>query len=434
MKFATKVKQNLCELIRHISDNKKDYVRNPQTDFVRNRKLSLEKITRILLSMSGQSTQDELLNFYDHTEYTPTVSALSQQRDKIGPAYFPEILKRFNSQYPGKFKYKDYRLLACDGSDINIFRNPNDPTSYYKNSLSDKGFNELHIDALYDLCNRTYQMLHITGRHEQNEQRALINFMKTYTAQDKCIFIADRNYESWNILANAQNSNLKYVIRAKDINSNGILHTFHIDQTVGETDIELSVNLTRLKRCIDKKQPERFRMMATNVTFDFISPGEEGIFPICFRLVRIRIGGDKYESLLTNLCVSEFSMQEIKEMYAMRWGIETSFRELKHTLSLNKLHSKKVDHIHQEIFAKVIMYNFCSLITMHVAQKRKKRKHIHQINFSRAIKECRHFLMCASDDSPDVETIIMQYMLPVRSGRSMTRKIKIREKASFLYR
>ena len=56
MKFATKVKQNLCNLIRHISDNRKDYVRNPHTDFVRNRKLSLEKITLFLLSMSGQST------------------------------------------------------------------------------------------------------------------------------------------------------------------------------------------------------------------------------------------------------------------------------------------------------------------------------------------------------------------------------------------
>lgn len=434
MKFAKKVKQNLYNLIRHISDNRKDFVRNPQTDFVRNRKLSLEKTTHFLLSMSGQSTQDELLDFYNHAEYTPTVSALTQQRDKISPAYFPEILKRFNCQYPGKTKYRDYSLLACDGSDINIFRNPNDPASYYKNSLNDKGFNELHIDALYDLCNRSYQMLHIVGRHEQNEQRALVDFMKAYTAEDKCIFIADRNYESWNILANAQHLNLKYVIRAKDITSNGILHTFHINPAVGENDMNLSINLTRLKRCIDKKQPERFRTMATNVTFDFISPGEEGIFPIGFRLVRIRVGEDKYESLLTNLCASEFPMLEIKKLYAMRWGIETSFRELKHALSLNKLHSKKVAHIHQEIFAKAVMYNFCSVITMHVAEKKKKKKHIHQINFSRAIKECRHFLRCRADNPPDVEAVIMQYMLPVRPGRSNPRKVKIREKASFLYR
>ena len=434
MKFASKVKKNLLNLIRHITNEKDKYVRNPQKDFSRNRKLSLEKTTRLLLSLSGQSTQDDLLDFYGHTEETPTVSALTQQRDKILPTYFPEILKRFNNQYPGKARYKGYRLLACDGSDINIFRNPDDPTSYYRNSVNDKGFNELHIDALYDICNRTYRALNITGRHTQNEQRAMVDFMKGYCSNDNSIFIADRNYECWNIFAHAEKLGLKYVIRAKDITSNGILHTFHIKQNVGETDMELSINLTRLKRCIDKKHPEKFRLMGTNVTFDFIPPGEEGIFSIKFRLVRILIGKGKYEAILTNLSSSEFSMQEIRELYSMRWGIETSFRELKHALSLNKLHSKKVDHIHQEIYAKAIMYNFCSIITMHVAEKKKKKKHTYQINFSRAIKECRHFLMCKWNDPPDVESVIKKYMLPIRPGRSNPRKVKIREKASFLYR
>lgn len=434
MKFATKVKKNLLNLIRHIADEKNKYVQNPQKDFSRNRKLSLEKITRLLLSLSGQSTQDELLAFYDHAEETPTVSALTQQRGKILPTYFPEILKRFNNQYPGRTRYKGYRLLACDGSDINIFRNPDDPTSYYRNSSNDKGFNVLHIDALYDICNKTYHALNITGRHTQNEQRAMVDFMKGCRSNDNCIFIADRNYECWNIFAHAEKLGLNYVIRAKDITSNGILHTFHIDQNIGETDMVLSINLTRLRRCIDKKHPEKFRMMATNVIFDFISPGEEGIFPIKFRLVRILIGEKKYESILTNLSSSEFSVQEIKELYSMRWGIETSFRELKHALSLNKLHSKKVDHIHQEIYAKAIMYNFCSIITMHAAEKKRKKKHTYQINFSRAIKECRHFLMCKLNDPPDVESVIKKYMLPIRPGRSNPRKVKIREKASFLYR
>lgn len=320
MKFASKVKKNLLNLIRHITNEKDKYVRNPQKDFSRNRKLSLEKTTRLLLSLSGQSTQDDLLDFYGHTEETPTVSALTQQRDKILPTYFPEILKRFNNQYPGKARYKGYRLLACDGSDINIFRNPDDPTSYYRNSVNDKGFNELHIDALYDICNRTYRALNITGRHTQNEQRAMVDFMKGYCSNDNSIFIADRNYECWNIFAHAEKLGLKYVIRAKDITSNGILHTFHIKQNVGETDMELSINLTRLKRCIDKKHPEKFRLMGTNVTFDLISPGEEGIFSIKFRLVRILIGEGKYEAILTNLSSSEFSMQEIRELYSMRWA------------------------------------------------------------------------------------------------------------------
>lgn len=54
-----------------------------------------------------------------------------------------------------------------------------------------------------------------------------------------------------------------------------------------------------------------------------------------------------------------FPIQEIKHLYAMRWGIETSFRELKYSVTLLHLHSKKVDFIYQEVFAKLIMYNFC---------------------------------------------------------------------------
>ena len=58
----------------------------------------------------------------------------------------------------------------------------------------------------------------------------------------------------------------------------------------------------------------------------------------------------------------------------MRRGIETSFRNLKHTPGLLHLHAKKVEFVLREIFAKLTMYNFCELITQSVvirqAQKR----------------------------------------------------------------
>ncbi len=53
MKFATKAKQNLYNLIHDISDNRKNYVKNPQTDFVRNRKFSLEKPLIFFLLCQG---------------------------------------------------------------------------------------------------------------------------------------------------------------------------------------------------------------------------------------------------------------------------------------------------------------------------------------------------------------------------------------------
>ncbi|SKA59764.1 Transposase DDE domain-containing protein [Eubacterium uniforme] len=435
MKFSTHVKSTLFEIIHNLSTDIDSFVKHPGIDFSRNRKLGFEKTICFLLSLSNLSTQDELLSFFDHHEHTPSLSALIQQRDKLRENLFPRLLNDFNSHFPGNKTYKGYKLLACDGSDANIFHNPNDKSTYYRNPGSEKGFNELHIDALYDLCNRTYQMINIDGRHDQNEQRALINFMRHYSDHDNIIFIADRNYECWNIFATAQKQDLKFLIRAKDITSNGILHTFHFDNDIGDMDCDININLTRQKRCIDKSNPKSYRVMATNVTFDYIKQGEEGVFPLTFRVVRFPISDDKYEAIITNLDRDIFPPDEIKQLYSMRWGIETSFRELKHTLALNKFHSKKVDHIHQEIFAKVIMYNFCSTITMHVAHKVQKKKHSYQINFSRAIKECKYFFSCKSGiDPPDVENIIQKYMLPIRLGRTNPRKVKIREKTTFLYR
>ncbi|WP_454192787.1 transposase [Paenibacillus sp. Marseille-Q7038] len=56
----------------------------------------------------------------------------------------------------------------------------------------------------------------------------------------------------------------------------------------------------------------------------------------------------------------------MKSIYNMRWGIETSFRALKYTVGLTNFHAKRQDSIIQEIFAKMIMYNFTEMITSRV--------------------------------------------------------------------
>jgi len=58
-------------------------------------------------------------------------------------------------------------------------------------------------------------------------------------------------------------------------------------------------------------------------------------------MIRIKISDDKYETLVTNLRVDEFSADDIKKIYKLRWGIETSFRELKYHIGLTTFHSKK---------------------------------------------------------------------------------------------
>lgn len=109
--------------------------------------------------------------------------------------------------------------------------------------------------------------------------------------------------------------------------------------------------------------------------------------------MRFKITDDTYECIITNLDRNEFSIDDIKGLYNKRWGIETSFREVKYALGLNALHSKKRKLIQQEIYARLILYNFCQRVVQVIKiPKKERRKYIYQINFTRSCHIIRHYL------------------------------------------
>ena len=100
-----------------------------------------------------------------------------------------------------------------------------------------------------------------------------------------------------------------------------------------------------------------------------------------------------YECIITNLPQDKINSDEIKQLYAKRWGIETSFRELKYALGLIRFHAKKTEYIMQEIWSRMTLYNFCEIIATNVVVKNKNDcKHIYQLNYTRAMRICCHFL------------------------------------------
>ena len=84
----------------------------------------------------------------------------------------------------------------------------------------------------------------------------------------------------------------------------------------------------------------------------------DGFYPISFRIVRFSISDNSTETLITNLDADTFPPEELKRLYHLRWGIETSFRSLKYTVGLLIFHSKKAECIFQEVYASLIIYNF----------------------------------------------------------------------------
>ncbi len=128
MTFPEIVKTTLWDIIDEMSRSLSSFVKNPDKDFIRKRKLDFKKMMHLIISMESGSLNHELLKFFEYDSSLPTGSAFYQQRSKLSVSAFRHLLKEFNLKFPlEKFRGK-YYLIACDGSEFNIARNPNNPT------------------------------------------------------------------------------------------------------------------------------------------------------------------------------------------------------------------------------------------------------------------------------------------------------------------
>mgnify|MGYP000193309981 CR=1 FL=1 len=76
---------------------------------------------------------NEILDFFEHSLFAPSKSAFTQQRYKLLPEGWDFLFHSFVTQCRSLSDdlYCGYRLLACDGSDVNIARNPSDERNFH---------------------------------------------------------------------------------------------------------------------------------------------------------------------------------------------------------------------------------------------------------------------------------------------------------------
>ena len=95
--------------------------------------------------------------------------------------------------------FRGYRLLAVDGTTVNLPRNPKAP-SFVQNDGIPKGVNQLHVTPLYDLCARTFADTVIQPEPKKDEIGALVEMLKRNDFDQKTLIIADRGFESYNFI------------------------------------------------------------------------------------------------------------------------------------------------------------------------------------------------------------------------------------------
>lgn len=422
---AQRIRNALFQEIDALVSEQALWVKHPDKDFSRKRKLPIKQVITCLLGFEGKSLGSELLETFNFSLDTPSVSALCQARDKVSPEVFLELFNRFQPKL-SQTTFHGYHIYAHDGSDIKIPKDSSDKTTYIENGAY--SCNIVHLNALYDLCNRNFKEISIEDKHDYDERKSLISMVEQL--DHPAIIIADRGYRSLNLYEHVRKSGHYFVIREKDTTScNGILHSFKLPQHQ-EFDKIIHFKLSRRQTKAVKLDPMTRWLSATS-NFDYLAPNEKNPYPMTLRVVRVKIGKGNYESLVTNLPQNEFSLKDLKQLYHFRWGIETAFRELKYALAMSCFHAKKKEYIKQEIIARVIMYNFSMRIAMTVKLKNKSRKYVYQINYTRAFALCREYFKhkhCA------VEILIQKYISPVRPGRKDERKLKSKAFIGFFYR
>ena len=433
-----RVHRRLKKLIRETADVSWLFSKRPGQDFTRKSKLGFEKTISVLLAMEGHSIRNELLEYFNCSETTPSASAFIQRRSKLLPEALEMLFRRFAESFGAERTYKGYRLLAVDGSDVHIPTNPDDANSFFPSKNGSKAYNLLHLNAMYDLLNCTYTDAVIEGSQVCDEQRSLTRMVDRSPIRT-AILTADRGFEGYNALAHVQEKGWKFLFRIRD-GAGGIVSGLDLPDTE-EFDVCFDMHLTRKQSNEAKellKDRNRYKKLPPDCNFDFLPVRSRHSVPmkpyaLPFRIVRFRISDSAVETVITNLDPDAFPPSVLKNLYAMRWGIETSFRSLKYTMGLLHFHAKKVEHILQEIFARLIMYNFSELITSHVVIQKGSNKYVYKANFSAAVHICRQIFL-GNVSPPQAETLIARAVSPFRPGRSSPRRFSPKSTVSFIYR
>ena len=430
--FPTNVKEKLNSIISDMAEHHWLFSNNPGHDFMRQDlgKLSFYDTMRMIIGMGKGSTNDEIMDYFDlDPDCIPSQSAFCQRRSQISLSAFEYLFSEFSSSFPRTTnKFKDHCILACDGCHVVYTTNSEIIEDYNIPRLIDyKGYNHMHLNGFVDVISKAFLDIVIQPGQHPDEREAFHTMLDHFQPDDpeKYIITADRGYESYDLLFHCELKHLNYVFRMKAPSSSKILLSSYISELPDdqeEFDVTIKRFFTDKYTSIMKDQSDVYHYMNPYKNIPHFQQllNDKHLYFMQFRVVKIKVAENTYEYMITNL-PHTFVLEDIKACYHWRWGIEISFRYLKHANGLLYFHSKKPEFLKQEIYANLILYNFGIFLANEAAEenlkkKRKKgNKYNYEIDFSSALKTARKFFVRRdSHKHVDIIKLMMKYVHAVK--------------------
>ncbi len=389
------------------------------TDFTRERKIGFKGILISILITLKRSLSVEIDNLLqkldaeDIVEYTK--QAYSQARQKLKPEAFIELNNVLLEEvYKDDFKTrKDYRVIAVDGSTLQL---PNTQEMKEKYGVFIEGRSDYpaaRICLAYDVLNEIILAGKIFPYNlsERSAPEELISQIHNSDINDLLIF--DRGFPSVRLILHLNSLKKKYIFRV----CSSFLREVNDFTKSTDTDKKITIDISKRRiathRIKDIKEPVKFDL----------------------RCVRIPLETED-EILITNLCPEEASLEELKSLYSLRWGIETKYDLLKNVLELENFTGDTDRVIQQDFYASIYISSLASMMIADaqeeydINQGDTSKKHEYKINKRMAVAYLKNDLVniMLQDDPHKASKLYEQFIkklskqiVPIRKNRKFGR-------------
>lgn len=324
-----------------------------QSDFTRERVFTFARLMIFQINISTKSLSVELTRFFQRINYNIeeksfTKQSYSEARMKMKHEAYIELNEDLVKQYYSSDdykKYKGYRLIAIDGSRIGL---PNKKEIINEFGLAENktktipmATNSTAYDVLNNIVINTYFEKYAASELDLAEkQLEKIKQMGNVPTRD--IILLDRGYRSLYLIVKMLISGYNFVLRGT---SSGFISEINKVSQSSKSDNVIEIDLTR-------RSNERISELAN----------ENSLKSIKLRVVSVELKDGDKEYLITSLLDKDFSVEELKQLYHLRWNEEVYFHFQKNILEIENFSGRTPEVIKQDYFAKVLSINLSTLI------------------------------------------------------------------------
>ncbi len=387
--------------------------RTKPTYFTRaaNCKMDFRNLILFELNFVKKALQLELDSFFKTMKgavKSITKQGYSEARQKISPTAFIKMADAITNWYYGDDNFKKfngYRLSAVDASilEINNSQRLRDAFGYGEGKTVKMA--RAKTSGIYDIENdmmiTTKISKYTTGEREMAIE--MIEKLKQMGLKND-LMLFDRGYPSKEFFAYLEKSQIKYVCR---------------------------ISSEKIRQIHQAQEPDQIINLHV----------KKGHPRLSIRVVRFILDSGEEEVLVTNLFDESLGIQEFKELYFMRWGIEVKFNELKNRLQIQNFTGDTVISVEQDFYASIYLSNMVALAKNEANEKvaqnneGKNLKYEYKVNINILIGKLKDSLvLMLLENNPEkrkamfreIMEEISQNVVPIRPGRSNARRKGLR--------